>query len=73
MIVEPPSTTRARLDVAPERAGDALGVDAAVVVEAPVLDRDGRLRGATGEICSSGTTCRFRSAGITPSSELSAA
>ena len=34
----------ARLDVAPERAGDAFGVDAAVVVEPAVLDRDRGLR-----------------------------
>ena len=44
MIVEPPSTTRPGLHVAPERPGDALGVDAAVREEAPVLDRDRRLR-----------------------------
>ena len=34
----------ARAHVLPERARDALDVDAAVLVEAPVLDRDRRLR-----------------------------
>ena len=43
VIVEPPWTRPAVGDVGPERAQDAAEVDAAVLVEALVLDRDDRL------------------------------
>ena len=44
VIVEPPSTTLPALEIGPERARDPDVVDAAVLVEALVLDGDGRLR-----------------------------
>ena len=43
VIVEAPCCGRAGDDVVDDRAGDALEVDAAVLVEALVLDRDRRL------------------------------
>ena len=43
VIVEPPSTTPCELHVLPQRARDAADVDAVVLVEASVLDRDDRL------------------------------
>ena len=71
MIVEAALDDTAGMDVCSQRAGDALEVDAAVLVEAAVLDRDRRrihllIRGRV-------TGWRFFSAGIEPSSDSSAA
>ena len=40
VIVLPPSRPRPRAEVAPERPAHPPGVEAAVLIEAPVLDRD---------------------------------
>ena len=59
-------------DVVVRGAGDALEVDAAVLVEAPILDCDRRLA-HPGLISLRLTGWRFFSAGIEPSREPSAA
>ena len=50
VIVEAPCCGRAGEDVLVKRAGDALVVDAAVLVEAAVLDRDNRLLHHRGDL-----------------------
>ena len=71
VIVEPPSTTLLAL-MSVTAARDPLDVDAAVRVEAPILDPDHRLP-HPGRHVLAATGWRFRSAGIDPSSEPSAA